>query len=80
MAEQDASEHPEQSAANGVKVSTKRVALIGCGFFADNHLHAWSELADVDIVGVCDLVPEKAEKAAEKFGVTEWYTDAQKND
>lgn len=37
-----------------------KVAVIGCGFFSSNHLHAWSQIEDVEIVGVCDLDQAKA--------------------
>lgn len=54
-----------------------RGALIGCGFFAQNHLNAWRDLAqDVDLVAVCDMDKAKAEAAAAKFGVPKVYTDA----
>ena len=53
-----------------------RGVLIGCGFFAANHLHAWSDLDDVEIVGVCDSDPAKAEVAAARFGVPRSYRDA----
>jgi predicted dehydrogenase len=54
------------------------VAVLGCGFFAQNHLHSWRNLAGegVDLVAVCDLDPGKAKAAAEKFAVPRWYTDA----
>jgi predicted dehydrogenase len=52
-----------------------RFALIGCGFFAQNHLHAWSEIPEVELVAVCDIDPERARLAAERFGGTP-YTDA----
>jgi predicted dehydrogenase len=52
-----------------------RFALIGCGFFAQNHLHAWSEIPEVELVAVCDIDAEKARLAAERFGGTP-YTDA----
>jgi predicted dehydrogenase len=55
---------------------TLRVAVIGCGFFAQNHLHAWKELDGVDIAGVCDLDEAKARAAAERFGAARWFTDA----
>lgn len=55
----------------------KRVALIGCGFFADNHLNAWAEMAGVDLVAVCDLDSTKVAKAAEKFSVPSQFTDAE---
>lgn len=54
------------------------LAMVGCGFFAQNHLHAWQDLKPegVDIVAVCDVDPERARAAAETFGVPRWYTDA----
>jgi len=55
----------------------KRVGVLGCGFFAQNHLNAWRDLAsrDVEIVAVCDTDRGKADSAAEQFGGTA-YTDA----
>jgi predicted dehydrogenase len=52
-------------------------ALIGCGFFAQNHLNAWRDMrADgVELVAVCDIDPAKAKAAAETFGVAHSYTD-----
>jgi len=46
-----------------------RVGVIGCGFFARNHLHAWQDLAPAgaDLVAVCDIDPAKAKAAAEAF-------------
>ena len=54
-----------------------RAGVIGCGFFAANHLHAWRQMDDVDLVAVCDLDHEKAEKAAETHGVSSVYADAE---
>ncbi len=54
-------------------------ALIGCGFFARNHLHAWNDLAaenQARLVAVCDADPRKAEAAAAEFSVPRWYVDA----
>lgn len=55
-----------------------KVGVIGCGFFAQNHLHSWKQLGDqgVDLAAVCDLDGAKAKAAAETFGVPHWYTDA----
>ena len=54
--------------------------LIGCGFFAQNHLNAWRDLAARDpggrIVAVCDTDAAKARDAAERFGIPRWYGDA----
>jgi predicted dehydrogenase len=55
------------------------LGLVGCGFFAQNHLHSWKDLAaeGVDIVAVCDIDPAKAKAAAEAFDVPHWYTEAE---
>lgn len=54
-------------------------ALIGCGFFAQNHLHAWQDLAPrARLVAVCDTDPAKAKRAAAAFSIQHWYTDAKK--
>jgi D-apiose dehydrogenase len=57
---------------------TLRGAVIGCGFFAQNHLNAWNDIEDVRLVAVCDKDSAKARAAAEKFGVPSWYDDAEK--
>lgn len=57
-----------------------RLGIIGCGFFAQNHLQSWRDLRDqgVRIAAVCDVDPAKAKAAAEEFGVPRWYDDARK--
>jgi predicted dehydrogenase len=54
-----------------------RVGLIGCGFYAQNHLNAWADLKPDGAIlsAVCDRDPAKAEAAGTKFGVP-WFTDA----
>lgn len=56
--------------------NTFKGALIGCGFFAQNHLHAWRDLADVDIVALCDADPQRLAATGAAFGITRLYTDA----
>lgn len=53
----------------------RRFAVIGTGFFAQNHLHAWAEMDEVELVAVCDIDPDRAQQAAAQFGGTA-YTDA----
>ena len=55
-----------------------RGGLIGCGFFAHNHLHAWKQIEGVTIAAVCDSDAEKATSAEEKFGILAGYADAEK--
>lgn len=54
---------------------TKRGVLIGCGFFASNHMEAWTRQDGVRIVGVCDTDPAKAAAFAAAYGA-EAGTDA----
>ena len=53
-----------------------RLGLIGCGFFARNHLHAWTMIPEVELVAVCDIDPHKAEAARAEFGASKAYSDA----
>jgi D-apiose dehydrogenase len=55
---------------------THRGVLIGCGFFANNHMHGWAEIEGAEIVGVCDRDRSKAENMAARFGVPGIYDDA----
>ncbi|NBE08941.1 Gfo/Idh/MocA family protein [Paragemmobacter ruber] len=54
-----------------------RGVLIGCGFFARNHMAAWADIADVDIVAVIDRDPARAEAYARDFGIPRWGSDAE---
>lgn len=56
---------------------TRKGALIGCGFFAENQLHAWRDIEGVDIVAICDRDPERLKICSEKFGISRTYTDAE---
>lgn len=55
--------------------STLKGAVIGCGFFAQNHLAGWQDIEGAEIVSVCDLNIEKAKAAAEKFGIAHYTSD-----
>lgn len=54
----------------------QRGVLIGCGFFASNHLSGWKSQEGTELVAVCDLSAEKVEQAAAQFGMPRAYTDA----
>ena len=46
-----------------------RIGLIGCGFYAQNHLNAWADLKEkgAELVAVCDIDSEKAEAAGKEI-------------
>jgi D-apiose dehydrogenase len=54
-----------------------RLGVIGCGFFAENHLNAWSRMEGVELAAVCDIDAGKARSAAERFGAARSYTSAE---
>lgn len=54
-----------------------KAALIGCGAIAREHLAVLAELQNVEVVGICDLSPARAEAAAERFGIKKWFTSHQ---
>eukprot|EP01035_Chromulina_nebulosa_P039656 gene39656-53614_t len=55
-----------------------RGAMIGCGFFAVNHMHGWQDLADVEIVALCDRDPERLKLVGDQFGVSRRYDSAER--
>jgi predicted dehydrogenase len=54
-----------------------RGALIGCGFFAVNQLHAWRDVAGADIVAICDRDEARLEAVGGDFGIERRYRDAE---
>lgn len=50
-----------------------KVGIIGCGVIAPNHLTVLIGLDNVELVAVCDVVKEKADKKAEEYGCTAYY-------
>ncbi|WP_345149667.1 Gfo/Idh/MocA family protein [Arthrobacter ginkgonis] len=48
---------------------TLRVGIAGCGAISRNHLEAFRALDDVEVVGVCDIDPERARVTAAAWGV-----------
>jgi UDP-N-acetyl-2-amino-2-deoxyglucuronate dehydrogenase len=44
-----------------------RFGIIGCGVIAPTHARCLDELADAELVAVCDVVPEKARVLAAQF-------------
>jgi len=51
-------------------------ALIGCGFFAVNQMHAWKDVEGAEIVAICDRDPERLKIVGDQFGIARRYADA----
>ena len=50
-----------------------RVSVVGCGGVSALHLKSLSEMDSVTISSVVDIVPEKADAAAQKYGCKAYY-------
>lgn len=62
-----------------MKKSVVNIGIIGCGAIANQyHMPALKSLLDCNVVAVCDLIIERAERAADYFGISKEYafTDA----
>ncbi|MEE4195442.1 MAG: Gfo/Idh/MocA family oxidoreductase [Anaerolineae bacterium] len=53
---------------------TLKVAIVGMGNIGNRHAQVYVKRDDVEIVAVCDIIPEKANKAAEKYGAKAFYS------
>jgi predicted dehydrogenase len=53
-------------------------ALIGCGFFAVNQMHAWRDVEGAGIVAICDRDPERLRIVGDAFGIARRYSDAER--
>src|SRR5206468_8152860 len=52
-----------------------RVAIVGCGKVADQHVQAIHRIADCRLVAVCDRELLMAKQLGERFGVSECFSD-----
>lgn len=51
-----------------------KVGLVGCGAIAAwNYLPELSDMPNVEIVAVCDIIPERAKEYSRRFKVPNWY-------
>jgi predicted dehydrogenase len=57
-----------------MSASSLRVAIVGCGWIADEHLKAWRSMG-AKVVALCDKDATLAKTKAEKWGVQRYYKD-----
>jgi predicted dehydrogenase len=55
---------------------TLRIAIIGCGKIADQHVLAIRRVSDCEVVAVCDRELLMANQLGERFGITACFADA----
>src|SRR6267142_3789735 len=54
-----------------------RIAIVGCGKIADQHVHAIRRIPNCSIVAVCDQEPLMARQLAERFKISGLFADLQ---
>jgi predicted dehydrogenase len=53
---------------------TLKVAIVGMGNIGNRHAQVYVKRDDVKIVAVCDIIPEKADRAAQQYGAKAFYS------
>ena len=52
-----------------------RIGIVGMGGIGNRHARAYETMADkAKVVAVCDIIPERADKAAEAYGAKAFYS------
>jgi Predicted dehydrogenases and related proteins len=66
----------EETVVTGKKL---KVGIIGTGWIAEAHIESYKNMPDVEVVAAADLIPGKAEKFMQRFGVSgvNFYPDHQ---
>ena len=50
-----------------------RVGIIGCGSVSGMYLPNLTKCPYAEVVSVCDIIPQKAQDAAKKYNIKNWY-------
>lgn len=53
------------------------VAVIGTGFWGKNHARIYKELAETELIAVCDIDSQRAKAVADQFGVKPYTSTAE---
>ena len=51
-----------------------RVAIVGLGNIGNTHAGVYQKHPDAEIIAVCDVIKDKADRAAEKYGARAFYS------
>jgi predicted dehydrogenase len=55
--------------------SPLRIGVIGAGSFGKRHIAAYARRSDVEVTGIVDRDPERAQAVARDWGVEHWFTE-----
>jgi predicted dehydrogenase len=53
---------------------TLNIAIVGMGNIGNTHARVYAKRTDVKIVAVCDIIPERSDRAAEQYGCQGFYS------
>ena len=53
---------------------TLRIGIVGMGGIGNVHARVYQELEQTDVVAVCDIIPERADKAAKDYDAKPFYS------
>lgn len=51
------------------------VAIVGCGYVANEHAIAWRRVKGVELAACCDVNEEAAKSFSRKYGIPKFYVD-----
>ncbi len=52
-----------------------KVGVVGAGFAGRSHMGGYKKVDDAELIAVCDVGKERADEAAEKYGIPNVFTD-----
>ena len=59
-----------------MNVNTVKIGIVGCGAISGIYLeNITNRFQEIEILGVCDLIPERAQNAVEKYNIPKLYQD-----
>ena len=58
----------------GVWEMTLRIGIVGLGGIGNIHARCYKENPNTEVVAVCDIIRERADKAAEAYGAKAFYS------
>jgi predicted dehydrogenase len=56
-------------------MSKIRIGIVGCGTIGSVHADAYAKVSDAEVVALCDILPDKLKKKAERHHVAKTYAD-----